>query len=122
MMESDLRIKPEVVARGVDVPVAGWDDENPNDNDKYYLVDGTSFSAPTASGAVALLQELYNNTYQEYMLAATVKALLCHTATDITKWIEKVSKIAFLLSYGVRYGYKIYLLRLLQKEPKMRNI
>ena len=84
---NDLRIKPEVVARGVDVPVAGWDDENPNDNDKYYLVDGTSFSAPTASGAVALLQELYNNTYQEYMLAATVKALLCHTATDITKRI-----------------------------------
>ncbi|MGB0274462.1 MAG: S8 family serine peptidase [Flavobacteriaceae bacterium] len=83
---SDFRIKPEVVARGVEVPTAGWDEDNPTDNSAYYLPSGTSFSAPTVTGAVALLQELYHDTYQEFMLATTVKALLCHSATDITKW------------------------------------
>lgn len=83
---SDYRIKPDVVARGDEVPAAGWDEENPTQNNVYYLMSGTSFSAPTATGAAVLLQELYKNTYQQFMLATTLKALICHTATDITKW------------------------------------
>lgn len=46
----DGRTKPEVVARGVDTYAA-----NPDDNDDYIEVDGTSLSTPLIAGVAALI-------------------------------------------------------------------
>jgi len=47
---------------------------------------GTSFASPAVAGGVALLQQLHKKTFDVYMDGATMKALLCHTADDITDW------------------------------------
>ncbi len=64
----DARIKPDLVAPG-------------------QLTSGTSFtsySAPTVSGLVALLQELHMDEYGRWMRSSTVKALLIQTADPAT--------------------------------------
>ena len=40
-------------------------------------------AAPNVSGTILLLQELHNNLFSEFMTAASMKALLCSTATDV---------------------------------------
>lgn len=50
---ADGRIKPDVMARGLDVYSA-----NPDDPEKYDLVDGTSFSCPLTAGVAALILEI----------------------------------------------------------------
>lgn len=83
---NDFRIKPEICAAGQAVGVAHWDEENPEATDKYVATNGTSFAAPGAAAAVALLQQLYKQTHNVFMRGATAKALLSHTADDITQW------------------------------------
>lgn len=73
----DLRVKPEVVAPNEDLAVASL-------NQDYGTNTGTSFSAPAVSGVALLLQQRYKAKNGRYMRAATLKALLLHTAERIT--------------------------------------
>lgn len=83
---NDFRIKPEITAPGEELVAASWDEYYPDYTELYEIVDGTSFSSPAVAGGVALLQQLYKQTYNKFMRGATVKALLCHTADDIKIW------------------------------------
>ena len=76
----DGRIKPDVVANGIDI----YSCNNGSDTD--YRSDwwGTSFSTPSVSGSLALLLQLQNNLHgtNQPLLASTLKALLIHTADE----------------------------------------
>jgi len=73
----DGRIKPDLVAMGVGV-------RTPMKSEEYITVDGTSFSAPTVSGAAAILGSEYKKlSGGQYPRASTVKTLLLHTADDM---------------------------------------
>lgn len=82
----DGRIKPEIMSLGEDYRVAGWDEDNPETKDSYFIVDGTSFASASLTGGSALLQQHYYSIHDSYMLSSTLKALLCHSADDILKW------------------------------------
>lgn len=83
---NDFRIKPEVCGPGENLGVAAWVLDEPDVTDIYHVNSGTSFASPAVAGGVALLQELHKKTFDVYMDGATMKALLCHTADDITDW------------------------------------
>jgi len=75
----DGRVKPDLVAHGVDLysATAGTDRS-------YDVFSGTSMATPVASGAAALLPEFYARFAPEQaMRSATLKALLIHTADDL---------------------------------------
>lgn len=74
----DGRIKPDVVAMGVDVfsSVA-------TSNNAYATYDGTSMSSPNAAGSLLLLQEYYSQLHNDsFMRSATLKGLIIHTADE----------------------------------------
>lgn len=73
----DGRIKPDITGRGEAV----YSTSNTSTNN-YNSSQGTSMSSPNVAGSLLLLQEHYNNTFNEFMLSATLKGLVCHTATD----------------------------------------
>jgi PKD repeat protein len=73
----DGRIKPDIVANGVSLYSTGADN-----NTDYYTSSGTSMSAPNATGSIALLQEMYNDSHSIFMKASTLKALVIHTANE----------------------------------------
>ncbi|NPD47124.1 GEVED domain-containing protein [Lentimicrobium sp. S6] len=75
----DSRIKPDIVANGVGLYSA--DDDNDSD---YQSLSGTSMSSPSTTGSLLLLQEHYNNLKggNNFMKAATLKALVIHTADE----------------------------------------
>lgn len=73
----DGRIKPDITGNGTGV----FSTSNVS-NSAYATTSGTSMSAPNVAGSVLLLQQLYNDLNNEFMLASTVKALICHTADD----------------------------------------
>ena len=83
---NDGRIKPEIMSLGEGYRVAGWDEDNPDEKDSYFVVNGTSFASPSLTGGSALLQQHYTSIHDSYMLSSTLKALLCHSADDILKW------------------------------------
>lgn len=72
----DGRIKPDLVAGGVDVLTT----QGLNGTQ---IVTGTSFSAPAVAGMIALLFEHYKNKVGGAPTAALVKALMLTTASDI---------------------------------------
>lgn len=76
----DGRIKPDLVAAGVSIYSTGVSSSG---QDTYSFAQGTSMSAPNATGSLALLQELYRDLHAgNYMKAATLKALAIHTARE----------------------------------------
>ncbi len=74
----DGRIKPDIVANGdhlYSCSDAG--------NDQYTTMSGTSMSSPNTSGTLALLQDYYQKNHNSQpMRAATLKALVIHTADE----------------------------------------
>lgn len=75
---NDGRIKPDIVGDGVDVTSCGA--ESPQ---TYITLSGTSMSAPNVTGSLYLLQEYYAEAHNgNFMRAATLKGLACHTAID----------------------------------------
>lgn len=74
----DGRIKPDIAADGTTL----YSSSNASVS-SYDTASGTSMASPSIAGALVLLQEHYNNLHSiGYMRAATVKALVCHTALD----------------------------------------
>lgn len=73
----DGRIKPDVVANGVDVYSAGS-----ASNTNYTTKDGTSMATPNASGSALLIQQHFNNVKGRFMRSSTLKGLIIHTADE----------------------------------------
>ncbi len=89
----DGRIKPDVVAAGVDLTSPIWDPANPNgisdyaestgNNNSPSFATGTSFAAPAVAGATGLLIDLREQLKPaEPFLSSTLKTLLIHTADE----------------------------------------
>lgn len=75
----DGRIKPDVVAPGVNI----YTSDNAADN-SYHSVAGTSFSSPAVAGSLHLLQQLYVDLFgtNRITLSSTLKGIAIHTADD----------------------------------------
>ena len=75
----DGSVNPDIVANGV-----GLYSTNDANNSSYTSSDGTSMSAPSATGSLALLQQHWEDLVGtgEYMTAATLKGLVIHTADE----------------------------------------
>jgi len=74
----DGRIKPDIVGDGVNVLSTGVTGPA-----AYLTLSGTSMSAPNVTGSLYLLQEYYSQKNSgNFMRAATLKGLACHTAFD----------------------------------------
>ncbi len=74
----DGRIKPDIVADGVNVvsPIA-------TSTNSYASFSGTSMSSPNAAGSLFLLQEYYSKLKAgAFLRAATLKGLAIHTAEE----------------------------------------
>ncbi len=75
----DGRIKPDIVANGSSL----YSSYSTGDANYNYL-SGTSMSAPSVTGSIALLMQQYENTFGSgsKMRAATMKALIINTADE----------------------------------------
>lgn len=73
----DGRIKPDISTKGVSVRSSTFTSDT-----SYGLMDGTSMAAPGVTGVILLLQQYYNQLYNNYAKAATVKGLILHTADE----------------------------------------
>lgn len=73
----DGRIKPDIVANGLGL----YSTYNTN-NTSYGTSSGTSMSSPSVAGSLALLQQHRQTLTGSPMLAATLKALVIHTADE----------------------------------------
>jgi hypothetical protein len=74
----DGRIKPDVVASGVDVVSSVASSDN-----GYASFNGTSMASPAAAGSVILLQEYYSQKHGGTLLrSASLKGLIIHTADE----------------------------------------
>lgn len=74
----DGRIKPDLVADGVDMLSVGIASTN-----AYETMSGTSMATPAACGAAALLQQMHYDLYGMYMLSDKLKTLILHTCDDV---------------------------------------
>lgn len=72
------RIKPDVVAKGVDVYSIGS-----NSDTEYRSMQGTSMSTPSVTGLVALLQEAFIKTTNHPMREDIIKSVLVQSARDL---------------------------------------
>lgn len=73
----DGRIKPDISAPGVSIISSGA-----GADDAYISLQGTSMSSPVVMGSLALIQEMNKKQTGRFMKAATIKALLLHTAHE----------------------------------------
>ncbi|MFC7356087.1 fibronectin type III domain-containing protein [Jejudonia soesokkakensis] len=73
----DLRIKPDLTGNGTSV-YSTYE----NSDTAYASITGTSMASPNVTGTLLLLQQHANNTFGNYMRAATLKGLALHTADD----------------------------------------
>jgi len=88
----DGRLKPDLVANGTDMVTTDFLAAQPTFTDRYTTgisgattpVSGTSFSTPSVTGAVALVQEMNQVTNGSPLWASSLKAVMIHTADDAT--------------------------------------
>jgi len=73
----DGRIKPDVVADGVDVYSCGA-----SSNTSYNTSSGTSMSSPNTTGTLVLLHQYYQQLFGETMRSSTLRGLVIHTADE----------------------------------------
>lgn len=73
----DGRIKPDITGRGTGVFSCSNESTT-----SYASLTGTSMASPGVAGSLLLIQEHYSNINSEFMRAATLKGLACHTALD----------------------------------------
>ncbi|WP_343533419.1 S8 family serine peptidase [Pedobacter sp.] len=73
----DGRIKPDIAADGVSVTST-----SNTSNQSYTTLSGTSMSAPSVTGSLVLLQELYYQKNNAFMRASTLKGLTIGTASE----------------------------------------
>lgn len=71
----DGRIKPDLLGIGTQVLSSVG-----TDTDAYGVLTGTSMASANVSGSLLLLQELYQQQTRKFMLSATLKGLVLHTA------------------------------------------
>ena len=74
---ADGRIKPDVVADGLNVLSSISTADN-----AYDIYSGTSMATPASAGSGFLLQEYFYKKYGRFMRSATLKGLLIHTASE----------------------------------------
>ena len=75
----DGRIKPDIVANGIDV----YSCDHDSDQD-YDVFSGTSMASPAAAGSAILLVQHYGRLFPgQAMRSSTLKALILHTADDL---------------------------------------
>lgn len=73
----DGRIKPDISAKGTNTTSS-----TANADDAYASFTGTSMAAPSVSGSIGLLHQHYNNMFDGFLNAASMKALIIHTARE----------------------------------------
>ena len=73
----DRRIKPDLTGNGTNLTSTGS-----TTNSATQVLSGTSMSSPNVAGTLLLLQQHYKNLTTNFMKAATLKGLACHTADD----------------------------------------
>lgn len=74
----DLRIKPDIVTKGVAVRSS-----SNASNTASTELDGTSMSSPGVTGSLILLQQHYSNLNDgDFMRSATLRGLISHTADE----------------------------------------
>lgn len=71
----DLRVKPDIASDGTGVFSTIPEDD-------YTSQNGTSMAAPVAMGAITLLHQHYRQKSGSFMMASTVKGLVCHSAFE----------------------------------------
>lgn len=77
----DGRIKPDVVALGVDVTVCG---STRSQTGYDSTTDGTSLAAPAVSGSLLLLKQYWEKLFPLDLFTSSIaRGLLIHTATDL---------------------------------------
>jgi subtilisin family serine protease len=89
----DGRIKPDVMAMGVDVRVV-----NPNSADTYFRLNGTSFATPLVAGVTALLLEAYPHWTPAQILAALQQTASQADAPDSFKGYGVANALDALLT------------------------
>jgi len=74
----DGRIKPDIVANGIDLTSSVGSGDS-----AYDTYSGTSMASPNTTGTLALLQQYYQSTHSNTpMRSATLKALVLHSADE----------------------------------------
>ena len=74
----DGRIKPDIAAYGTNIYTTGIENET-----SYETANGTSVATPGVTGSMLLIQEYHEQMEGSFMLAATLKGLVLHSADDV---------------------------------------
>jgi hypothetical protein len=112
----DGRIKPDVVAAGVNIVMA-----NVGSTNAYQTNSGTSFAAPSVTGSINLLRQLRGQLHPNArsMRASTMKGLVIHTADECGPYpgpdyshgwgLMNTRKAAELLQQNATNGWKSFI-------------